>query len=116
MLSYVMPFFPPRRADRDRRVPAADRGVGVEPVEHCGRRRPVKPLSSGCRQGGECGGVPGVGREGVSFLRVPRLRWVIRHPLRYLAMLGFGPVQLILLPTLVGAITLLVMTLRPHAS
>ncbi|WP_372345127.1 hypothetical protein [Streptomyces sp. KL116D] len=47
---------------------------------------------------------------------MPRLRWVIRHPLRYLAMLGFGPVQLILLPTLVGAITLLVMTLRPHAS
>ncbi|MFI6874930.1 hypothetical protein ACIBL6_15980 [Streptomyces sp. NPDC050400] len=40
---------------------------------------------------------------------------MVRHPLRYLATLGFGPIQLILLPVLVGAITLLVMV-RPHAS
>ncbi len=61
-------------------------------------------------------GVPRRRARGRQLLRVPRLRWVIRHPLRYLATLGFGPVQLILLPALVGAIALLVMTLRPHAS
>ncbi|MFE6155569.1 hypothetical protein [Streptomyces sp. NPDC057889] len=38
-----------------------------------------------------------------------------RHPLRYLATLGFGPVQLILLPTLVGGAAVAVMTLRPPA-
>ncbi|WP_327575421.1 hypothetical protein [Streptomyces sp. NBC_00145] len=52
-------------------------------------------------------------RQARQMLRLPRLRWVVRHPLRYLATLGFGPVQLILLPTLVGGVAVLMMMLRP---
>ncbi|MYT68323.1 MULTISPECIES: hypothetical protein [unclassified Streptomyces] len=53
--------------------------------------------------------------RGRQCLRLPRLRWVVRHPLQYLAALGFGPVQLILLPTLVGGVAVMVLVLKPDS-
>ncbi|WP_272922519.1 hypothetical protein [Streptomyces sp. SID5785] len=41
---------------------------------------------------------------------------MVRHPVQYLAMLGFGPVQLILLPTLVSGVAVLVVTLKLDTS
>ncbi|MEB8339769.1 hypothetical protein [Streptomyces endophyticus] len=53
--------------------------------------------------------------HGRQILRLPRLRWVVRHPVKYLSTLGFGPFQIVLLPVVAGGVAWLVV-LRTYQS